>query len=250
MRRVLASRGTPAALVGIVMLLIAGGGYALASVSSKNVNACVKKHSRTLYKAPCHKGDSKISWSKTGPAGPTGAKGATGANGANGANGAPGATGATGATGFVQQGAWAGSVSPIPGSGTSFVFAGPTTSLTTTAAQNISATGSAALGTSATTTGIRLAICKQASGAGPLTLLNPAPGSAYEVVTVTTTRIPFAAAAAGAPGAGTWTVGICVMTTGAQAVDSNDYSIGYAFVTNGPLTTAFSKVSGKAAHSS
>lgn len=264
MRRLLQARFTPAALVGIIALLVAGGGYALAS-GSNSITLCVKKHGGAVYKAKkCKKHDSKLTFSKTGPtgnAGPAGAAGAAGAKGATGATGAAGARGATGAagaagargatgaagargatgtpgppgaTGFVQLSGWAGSVSntAISPSGTALVFAGPTATVTTTATQRIVASGSAALGTSAGTAVIHTAMCVQPSTGGPVSVLDGV-SSDVEVVTASTTRIPFASAMTGVPGAGTWNVGICAIDTSAtQAIDSNDRSVGYAFVTN------------------
>ena len=91
MRGPVTSRALVAAIVGVVVLLAAGGGYALASGSSKKITACVHKHGGGLYSGKCAKHDKKLTWNTTGPAGPTGATGATGAPGATGPQG-PGAT--------------------------------------------------------------------------------------------------------------------------------------------------------------
>ena len=88
MRGPVTSRALVAAIVGVVVLLAAGGGYALASGSSKKITACVHKHGGGLYSGKCAKHDKKLTWNTTGPAGPAGATGATGATGPQG----PGAT--------------------------------------------------------------------------------------------------------------------------------------------------------------
>lgn len=226
MKRLLASRGTTAVLVAVAMLLVAGGTYALAS-GGGTITVCVHKHGGALYKAKkCKKGDKKLSWNKQGR---QGNPGATGAKGATGAPGAPGAAG------FVQMGSWAGPVDTLPGSAPT-TFLGPTTTVTTAAGQSIAASGSAALATTTGSTDIALGICIQPSAGGALTLLDPNPGTAITDVEVTTTRLSYAASAAGTPGAGSWNVGICAPNETSQAVDKNDWSIGYAFVTNGGLT--------------
>lgn len=98
MRRLLAARGVPAAILGVLALLAAGGGYAIANSGGK-VNACVHTGTRALYKAPCRKGDKKISWNQVGPRGPTGAPGTPGAQGAQGAQGIQGIPGLPGPKG-------------------------------------------------------------------------------------------------------------------------------------------------------
>ena len=106
MRGSVTSRALFAALVGVVVLLAAGAGYAVASASSKKITACVHKHGLGLYAGKCAKHDKRLTWNTTGPAGPAGPAGAAGAAGATGATGAPGATGAQGpgATSLVFNG--------------------------------------------------------------------------------------------------------------------------------------------------
>jgi hypothetical protein len=59
MKRLLHARGTLAAMVGILVVLAAGGGYALAS-GAGTIKACVHNRSHTLYVGKCHKGDSHL----------------------------------------------------------------------------------------------------------------------------------------------------------------------------------------------
>jgi hypothetical protein len=87
MRGLVTSRAISAAIVGVVVLLAAGGGYAIASGSSKKITACVHKHGGGLYTGKCAKHDKKLTWNTTGPAGPAGAAGKTGATGATGPQG-------------------------------------------------------------------------------------------------------------------------------------------------------------------
>jgi hypothetical protein len=85
----------------LLVLAIAGGGYAIAS-DGGTIQACALKRTHVLYTGKCKKGDKKLSWSKVGPrgaTGPTGASGAVGPRGVTGATGAPGPQGATGAIG-------------------------------------------------------------------------------------------------------------------------------------------------------
>jgi hypothetical protein len=167
----------------------------------------------------------------------TNATNAANATKATTATSATSATTATTATnGFASFGSFNGPIAAIPVS-SGFVFAGPTVTLTTTAGQTIMASSEAPLATTtaASTASIEVSICKSpATGTPALTLLDTITPAGYSISTATTTRIPFAADAAGAPGAGTWKIGECVNNTSATvAVDGNDYVSGYAFVTTG-----------------
>lgn len=117
MRRLFAARGTSAAAVGVLVVLVAGGGYAFAS-GNKTITACVHHAGGDIYIAKkCAKHDKKLSW---GAAGAAGSKGATGGTGAPGATGGPGGTGAPGAAGPQGPGATnvtydtTGTASPTP----------------------------------------------------------------------------------------------------------------------------------------
>ena len=93
MKQLLAARGTSAAIVGVIVLAVAGGGYAIAS-GVGTITVCVQHNGGGLYKASrCAKRDKRLSWNKVGPRGPTGATGATGAQGSAGQNGATGPAG-------------------------------------------------------------------------------------------------------------------------------------------------------------
>jgi hypothetical protein len=233
-RRSLLGRFTPAALVGVITLLIAGGGYALASASN-SITVCVKQHGGTVYKArKCDKHDAKLTLqntSKTGPAGPVGQTGATGP---------AGQTGPTGPTGLVTIGSWSGFIHTIPAKSTAFAFAGPTTTLNTNATQTITASGAAALGTteqlekgiSGTPEEFNLSICRQPAAGGAITVLDGNSGDDFDHIIATSNRIPYAISMSGLPGAGSWNVGICVENPNETDLDNNDFSIRTAFVSN------------------
>jgi hypothetical protein len=99
MRGLLAGRTTAAIAVGILALLIAGGGYAIAS-DGRPINACVHKGNGTLYITNhCNNKDKKISWNKVGPQGPQGPQGPSGPQGPQGPQGLPGNQGVQGTPG-------------------------------------------------------------------------------------------------------------------------------------------------------
>jgi len=128
-------------------------------------------------------------------------------------------------------GSWAGSIPSIAASSSSFVFAGPTASRTLTAStNNMSAVGVAAMAVASGSTSALLGMCYQPSGGSP-TLFQ---GSvAYTSVTIDTTRQNYAVAGStGNLAAGTYNVGVCVRNTGATAIGSNDWSIGWVMVHN------------------
>jgi hypothetical protein len=245
MKRLLAGRGTTVAVMGMLLALVAGGSYALAASGGKTITVCIKKNGGGLYKArKCKKHDSKLSWNQQGPAGKAGKNGATGFNGA------PGTVGAPGPDGFQQIGTFGGNIGTIDPSGDNFVFAGPTTQVTTNATQGLTASGSAALGAS-NAVQVAVGICKQLASGGPITILST-DSDLFQDVGITTTTLSYGMSQTVAPGAGTWNIGMCVDdgdTT--QALDKNDFSEGYAFVTNSsapnpPATTTMAK--SKTAH--
>lgn len=223
----------PATIIAAVALFVAFGGGAAAYASGlingsqiKNHSIAAKKLTKSAIKSLHGQRGARGATGATGPAGPTGPAGKDGTNGTNGAPGTPG---------FVSVGGWAGPIGVISAA-SGWVFAGPVTTLTTTASQSIVASGSEALGTTGATVNAEISVCASPTGAGTPALLDPEGGGsdAYQFVPVTSTRSSYAASAAGAPGAGTWDVGMCVQNTDpTNAIDSTDYSLGYAFVANG-----------------
>jgi hypothetical protein len=80
----------------MLVLLIAGGGYAIASGGS-TIRACARKGTHVLYTGKSKTGDKKLSWGKVGPQGVAGARGRQGNPGTAGTAGTPGTPGTPGA---------------------------------------------------------------------------------------------------------------------------------------------------------
>src|ERR1700693_302024 len=101
MRRVLQARSAAAPALGSFALVVvaAGGAYAATS-GAGTISACVGKSGGRLYKAKhCARGDSRLTWSVTGP---KGAKGDIGPAGPAGPMGSAGTTGPPGPAGNNQ----------------------------------------------------------------------------------------------------------------------------------------------------
>ena len=166
-----------------------------------------------------------------GPIGPFGPQGPQGQTGPAGATGPQGPTGAVGATGVVTIKTFAGFVgNSIAGSATAFVFAGPTTVVTTTAGQRI--TGSAEAPLALASGGPETAwidLCFQPSAGGDL--LNFSGGN-FSESQIGTVRFPYSAAGSIIPGAGTWNVGYCIWNVGTLGLNNNDFVNGWVIVTN------------------
>jgi hypothetical protein len=172
----------------------------------------------------------------TGAAGPQGVFGPTGAAGATGPTGSAGPVGATGPTGpfgTVATGTFAGAVAAsIAGGAGAYVFAGPTATVTTTAAApRLVGEGSVALGLGvAGPQNFRVGLCYQPSGGGAL--INFV-GTAYVIAQAWNVREVYGVTGAIAPGNGTWNVGACVMNDGGvNALSNNGQSNGWVQVTN------------------
>lgn len=170
-----------------------------------------------------------------GPTGPTGAQGPVGPTGPTGAQGPPGPTGATGATGpqgpsgIVTTATFAGSVGSIAGGSSSYVFAGPTASVTVTTNQRLTGSAVAVLGlASAGSQSMDIGLCYQDAGG-----IQNFAGSSYMTVPATGNRTAFPVAASRAGlSAGTVTVGFCVRNGGVTALSNNDFVNGWVQVTN------------------
>lgn len=167
----------------------------------------------------------------SGPPGATGAAGAAGPQGPAGPQGLTGATGAQGPTGVVSLAGWNGQTTQSVLSSTAYTAIGPAVTLTTTAGQRISTTGSWTFVPTATNS-VRIDICYRASTGTTL----QSPGVGYKVIPVTANVHAMASAGNSfAPGAGTWVVGPCVrQNSGANTLNAttDDWSTGWAMVTN------------------
>ena len=141
--------------------------------------------------------------------------------------------GIQGPTGVVAVGSWSNAAVTTVLSGTAFQFIGPTTTLTTTSAQRITAAMSQTM-LASTTARFRYDICLRSSTGTTLS----SPNSGYKVIAaaVANARVLLAASNSFIPGAGTWVVGPCAMQhNGAitlNVVSGDDWSTGWAFVTN------------------
>jgi hypothetical protein len=116
---------------------------------------------------------------------------------------------------------------PLPPAG-AWVFAGPTTTVTTTADQGLFGVGEAAMALdSGGPQPFDYGLCFQPSAGGTITNFV---GGNYLIGELTTTRVSWGASAARAPGAGTWKVGFCVRST--VTINDNDYVNGWVQVLN------------------
>ena len=86
MKALLTGRLGAASAGAITTLLLAGGGYAIASAWGK-ITACVHKHGGGLYVGHCARHDTKLHWNAVGPQGPQGLQGPQGAQGVTGGAG-------------------------------------------------------------------------------------------------------------------------------------------------------------------
>jgi hypothetical protein len=173
----------------------------------------------------------------TGAAGPAGIAGPAGAVGPTGAAGPAGAVGPTGATGIVTTATFAGALPASIAPGVTFGFAGPTANVTTTANQRITGTAVAQIGILAGGTSATAAVDLCYRAAGGATLTNFAGVNYIDHAVYAGLRYDYVASGSVIPGAGTWTVGLCVANgTGAgpnlSALANNDYVNGWVQVTN------------------
>jgi hypothetical protein len=161
-----------------------------------------------------------------------GANGAAGAQGAPGIQGAQGPAGPQGASGIVNIATFNGFVPEI--SVTAFgqyQFAGPTASVQLTSpSQKISgsAVAALALGAQLPTQDVVIGLCYQG---GDGVIVNFV-GESYTIVKMTTTRLPYSAAASvsNIP-TGTYNVGFCVNNYSTNVIGANDYVNGWIMVT-------------------
>jgi hypothetical protein len=126
--------------------------------------------------------------------------------------------------------AFAGRVMQISGNSSTYVFAGPTTAVTTTAGQKMTGAAQAPIALLAgAQQQMEYGLCYQSSD-GEGEVVNFA-GDNFSVGMISTTRWAWPAAASVSPGAGTWNVGYCVKNRGANSIDNNDWVSGWVIVT-------------------
>ena len=148
----------------------------------------------------------------------------------NGVAGAQGPAGSQGETGVVTIGTFAGLILDIPSS-LNYVFAGPTTTLQiSNTSQRISGAGvaSLALDLQLPAQQIITGLCYQGSDG----VIENFVGISYTISRVTTTLLPYSAAASVSNLApGSYNVGFCVSNIGANIISANDYANGWVMVT-------------------
>jgi hypothetical protein len=194
----------------------------------------------------------------TGPEGPTGAQGPSGAPGEPGPQGEKGATGdrgpmgpqgptgptgergPQGVAGIVSIAGWGGLIpntlsTPADTSAAgNYVFAGPTTTITTLENQRVTGAASAPLAHTLIMNPprqFRYGLCFQPADGGALTNFA---GDNYSVGELNNFRTSWTASATRVPGAGTWNVGFCVASATNVPVmyNDNDFVNGWVMVTN------------------
>lgn len=135
----------------------------------------------------------------------------------------------SGLTGIAKISSFGGQVANIAPNSQTYVFIGGTTTVTANANQRITASGSAALATSAGSAGIVFHVCYQWNN----TAIQPLSNNFLEVI-VTGNRTTFAATDSrtivSTPG--TYTIGLCVNNNSSTGINNNNYSAGWAMVTN------------------
>jgi hypothetical protein len=80
----------------VVLVVGAGGGYALAASNSKTIAVCADKKTGILHlktRGRCKSSQTRVTWNQQGPPGPQGAQGSQGATGAQGSQGVQGVQG-------------------------------------------------------------------------------------------------------------------------------------------------------------
>jgi hypothetical protein len=165
-----------------------------------------------------------------GPAGPKGDPGAAGPQGPDGPAGPAGAQGPQGPTGVVTTVSFVGTISNNLASNGAYTFAGPTAVVTVAAGQRITASASAPLGlTAGGPLTIRTGLCYQPTAGGSIAYFA---GNNFSLVEVSTTRIPFAAAATVSPLPGSYNVGFCILNSSGSPINDNSFVSGWALVTN------------------
>jgi hypothetical protein len=104
-----------------------------------------------------------------------------------------------------------------------WAFAGPTVIVRTAATQRLVGTAAAVLG-STSGTEFDFGLCYQNASGGEVRNFA---GQGYLTADATHLRLPYTASASVVPGAGTWTVGFCVVNEGHFPLNDNDFVNGW-----------------------
>lgn len=166
-----------------------------------------------------------------GPQGPQGPQGATGPAGPQGTTGATGPQGPQGATGVVSMHSFAGLIPSIAASSATYIFAGPTTTVTISAGQKIVGAATAPLATISGIATAKIGLC-YAPISTPSNLTNFV-GFNFSVVQIDITKDTYSATATvSGLSPGTYLVGFGVFNSGLVAISNNDYVNGWVMVVN------------------
>ena len=144
-----------------------------------------------------------------------------------------GPKGPAGPTGIVTTVLFSGLIEPLAANNPSYVFAGGTATVTTTAPnQRLTAVGEGPMGLTAGSPAayLKVGICYQALNGGGIFNFN---SGGYSKHYFTTARQSYSAAGTiFMADPGSWKVGLCVWNDGAGPITNNDYSNGWVEVTN------------------
>jgi hypothetical protein len=166
-----------------------------------------------------------------GPAGSSGSSGVAGSIGPAGPIGPPGSGGQPGMQGtsaIVTTARISGFIATTAPDPDDWQFLGAQAVVTTTATQHLTGSMMVPVGVTLLPSTIQLDLCYQQSSTGGT--VNPFSGAKFSIVAVTPVRVAQSAVGTVVPGAGTWKVGACALTT--VQLDNNDYANGYVQVTN------------------
>lgn len=110
----------------------------------------------------------------------------------------------------------------------SWVFEGPTVSLTIASTQHLTGTAAAVLG-STSGTAFDFGLCYQKTSGGEVRNFV---GTEYLTAEATHLRLPYTASASVVPGTGSWKVGFCVVNEGPSSLNDNDFVNGWVQAMN------------------
>lgn len=157
--------------------------------------------------------------------------GATGPQGPQGNQGIQGVAGPQGASGIVATSSFNGVVGAIAVNPAAYVFVGPTATVTITTGQRLTVNAVASLGLPHGSSEQRaeLGVCYKNSSGGTV---NNLAGMNYVVHRFIAGPLTYSAMGSLTPGAGTYSVGMCIKNFGPAIISDNNYVNGYVQITN------------------
>jgi hypothetical protein len=131
---------------------------------------------------------------------------------------------------IASTGTFFGPIQGISFTAGAWVFAGPTTTVTTTAGQGLFGVAEAPMAiASGGPVAFDYGLCFQPSAGGTITNFV---GNNYMIGELTTTRVSWGGSAAVTPSPGTWKVGFCVRNNSGTPITDNDFVNGWVQVLN------------------